>query len=54
MNELEQELRDDTKVVEDLKDVAAAPAEPEIPGLEGSTIRLDQRPHLDATFVAAQ
>ena len=54
MNELEQELLDDIKVVEDLKDVTTAPAEPEIPGLEGSTIRLDQLPHLDANFVAAQ
>ena len=54
MNELEQEVLDDVKVVDDLKDIPAAPAEPEIPGLEGSTIRLDQLPHLDANFVAAQ
>ena len=55
----------DTKTIPDLKTVTAPPqaadAEPEpqkeaapIPGLDGSTIRLDHLPNLNASFVAAQ
>ena len=59
----------DTQALPDLKAVTVPPQqvdaepvnepeneseEPAIPGLDGSTIRLDQLPHLNASFVAAQ
>ena len=62
MNETEQ-LREDTRPIPDLKDLPVTPqkiaAEPireeePMPGLDGSTIRLDQLPHLTASFVSAQ
>ena len=61
MNETEQ-IREDTKPIPDLKEiqapaqeVAAEPiVEEPMPGLDGSTIRLDCLPHLNASFVAAQ
>ena len=61
MNETEQ-IREDTKPIPDLKDIQAPPqevaAEPiieePVAGLDGSTIRLDRLPHLNASFVAAQ
>ena len=61
MNETEQ-IREDTKPIPDLKDIQAPPqevaAEPiveePVAGLDGSTIRLDCLPHLNASFVAAQ
>ena len=61
MNETEQ-IREDTKPIPDLKEIQAPPqevaAEPiveePVAGLDGSTIRLDCLPHLNASFVAAQ
>ena len=61
MNETEQ-LREDTQPIPDLKEIQAPPQQvraehiPDEPvaGLDGSTIRLDRLPHLDASFVAAQ
>ena len=57
MNETEQ-IREETKPIPDLNalpETDAAPiAEESVPGLEGSTIRLDQLPHLNASFVSAQ
>ena len=58
----------DTQPIPDLKSVTIPPQEvdaepvaeaenpdpPAVPGLDGSTIRLDQLPHLNASFVAAQ
>ena len=54
----------DTQPLPDLKSITVPPqaveavpvAEeaPQVPGLDGSTIRLDQLPHLNASFVAAQ
>ena len=62
MNETEQ-IREDTRPIPDLKELPVKPqktaAEPireeePIPGLDGSTIRLDRLPHLTASFVSAQ
>ena len=61
MNETEQ-IREDTKPIPDLKEIQAPPQEVEaepiveepVAGLDGSTIRLDCLPHLNASFVAAQ
>ena len=61
MNEIEQ-IQDDTKALPDLKNLHAEPqqvaaqpiVEEPVPGLDGSTIRLDRLPHLNASFVAAQ
>ena len=61
MTETEQ-IREDTKPIPDLKEIQAPPQEVEaepiveepVAGLDGSTIRLDCLPHLNASFVAAQ
>ena len=61
MNEIEQ-IEDDTIAIPNLKDLHAEPqqvaaqpiVEEPVPGLDGSTIRLDRLPHLNASFVAAQ
>ena len=61
MNETE-EIREDTKPIPDLKEIQVPPQEVEaepiveepVTGLDGSTIRLDRLPHLNASFVAAQ
>ena len=62
MNETEQ-IREDTKPIPDLKDLPVTPQETKaepireeepMPGLDGSTIRLDRLPHLTASFVNAQ
>ena len=61
MNETEQ-IREDTRPIPDLKEIQAPPqevaaepiAEEPVAGLDGSTIRLDCLPHLNASFVAAQ
>ena len=63
MNEIHQ-IEDDTRAIPDLKKlkttpqkVSARPVEEEdeaVSGLDGSTIRLDRLPHLNASFVAAQ
>ena len=62
MNETEQ-VREDTRPIPDLRGLPVTPqavnAEPireeePMPGLDGSTIRLDRLPHLTASFVSAQ
>ena len=61
MNDTEQ-IREDTRPIPDLKEIQVPPQEVEaepiveepVAGLDGSTIRLDRLPHLNASFVAAQ